>query len=604
MLDIAANAAERKARQLSQDIDRLLQRARGADPEESHRAEPLPEACREFAERNPDGIVEFYEVPREDDPDDRAAALLELAEYLPDGHDFARLLAHEGLRFPAPQELAASWKPDALWEMRKANREANCITKMMQRGDNVVSFLEARKQRQEQPDSPPLTQEEWNKAWREEQAEREEQGERRPIPYWCRGLHGFIEEFPQLILHHPELLQQVAMPAAKVEAVMLQQHDWKGAKTIITMNFQPIKYVVPDIIVEGLTLLAGKPKVGKSWMLLDMAIAVTKGGFTLGHKMIGTIAASGERTPLNGIKCEEGDALYCALEDNERRLQSRLIKLLDGKPTPQRLDFITEMPRLAKGGLELIRRWIASKSHPRLVIIDTLAMVKEPAKRNQTAYEADYASVVELRKLSAEHGLAVIIVHHLRKAEADDAFDTVSGTLGLTGAPDSILVLKRDNSGNIVLHGKGRDLMEIEKAMSFDADYCAWCIEGEAADVKRSDERGRILSAVADADEPIGANDIATEISMKPSNVRFLLHKLRKEGAIERASYGKYQMPTTADEKRFRVIKSCGPETVCLQCQKADGKVMRIKDTAKPGSESETLHEGCAREWFDGDTGA
>lgn len=338
-----------------------------------------------------------------------------------------------------------------------------------------------------------------------------------------------------------------ASPNTSTNSHARTRFAWKGAKILVNMIFPDIKFVVPDIIVEGLTLLAGKPKIGKSWMLLDMAIAAASGGYTLGDKMVGTVKADGERAPLNGIKCEQGDVLYCALEDNERRLKSRLLKLLQGRPTPARLDFITELPRLKLGGLKRIREWIAAKEKPRLVIIDTLAMVKEPAKRTQTAYEADYASVVELRQLAAEYGVAVIIVHHLRKAEADDAFDTVSGTLGLTGAPDSVLVLKRESNGSVVLHGKGRDLEEIEKAMIFEGEYCTWRIAGEADEIKRSTERGVVLNVIVESDEPVGIHDIMAETGMKSQNVRFLLHKLKKEGAIVKVERGKYRRATVED---------------------------------------------------------
>src|SRR5215472_5226857 len=133
-----------------------------------------------------------------------------------------------------------------------------------------------------------------------------------------------------------------------------------SAEALSTMTFEPIKYVVPGVIVEGLTLLASKPKLGKSWLLLHIAIAVARGGYTLGN-----------------IHCIEGDVLYCALEDNLRRLQSRMTKLLGiSQPWPRRLSFQCEMPRLGEGGLELIRQWIQTVAHPRLVIIDTLAMVR------------------------------------------------------------------------------------------------------------------------------------------------------------------------------------------------------------------------------------
>jgi DNA-binding transcriptional ArsR family regulator len=296
------------------------------------------------------------------------------------------------------------------------------------------------------------------------------------------------------------------------------------AEDIATMSFDPIKYVVPEIFIEGLTLFAGKPKIGKSWLLLHAALAVARGGFTLGT-----------------VHCVEGDVLYCALEDSLRRLKARMTKLAGTQQWPKRLTFCYEMPRLSVGGLEAIREWIAAHPEARLVIVDTLAMVRESRKREDTTYDADYQAVLELRKLANEFSLAIVVVHHLRKAEADDAFDTVSGTLGLTGAPDTILVLKRDAAGGLVLHGKGRDLVEIEKAMSFDRESCLWRIEGDAADVRRSTERNAVLEAIDEASEPIGPNDIAAAAGMRATNVRYLLGKLIKEGLIEKAGYGRYR---------------------------------------------------------------
>jgi hypothetical protein len=297
-----------------------------------------------------------------------------------------------------------------------------------------------------------------------------------------------------------------------------------SARALGAMQFPEIKYVVPGIIVEGLTLVAGKPKIGKSWLLMHAAIAVASGGVTLG-----------------GIQCDEGDVLYCALEDNMRRLQSRMIKLLGAhQEGPARLYFRCEMPRLAEGGLDAIRDWIKAANHPRLVIIDTLAMVRAPKARDESSYDADYGAVKELRDMANEHNVAVVIVHHLRKAAADDAFDTVSGTLGLTGAPDSILVLRYDTAG-VVLHGKGRDLIELEKAIAFNKDACTWTIKGDAAEVRRSTERGVILAALQRAGEALGPRQIAETTGMKAANVRFLLNKLLNEGEIVKAGYGKYR---------------------------------------------------------------
>src|SRR3954453_17176153 len=112
-----------------------------------------------------------------------------------------------------------------------------------------------------------------------------------------------------------------------------------SAAELQRMRFPPIKYVVPSYIVEGLTLFAGKPKLGKSWLLLHAAIAVARGGFT-----------------LSDVHCNEGDVLSCALEDNMRRLRSRLEKLLQTQLNwPTRFNFVCEIPRLTEGGLDYIK---------------------------------------------------------------------------------------------------------------------------------------------------------------------------------------------------------------------------------------------------------
>jgi hypothetical protein len=214
------------------------------------------------------------------------------------------------------------------------------------------------------------------------------------------------------------------------------------ADALQTMVFAPINFVVPGLIAEGLTLFAGKPKIGKSWLLMHAAWAVAAGSSTLG-----------------GIQVEAGDVFYAALEDNKRRLSRRMTRLFGKEQWPPGLHFACQMKKLADGGLDQIKRWIGKAKHPRLIIIDTLKMVRTPARKDQNYYEADYESVRELRDLAAEHSIAIVVVHHLRKAEADDPFDTVSGTLGLTGAVDTIMLLYREGNG-VILSAKGRDVEE------------------------------------------------------------------------------------------------------------------------------------------------
>lgn len=357
------------------------------------------------------------------------------------------------------------------------------------------------------------------------------------VDWASRG--GTVEQFHTLIAHEAKPWTPTAHKADEDQpepnATKKQAPEQKAkrpdpevinAEELNRMRFDPIKYVVPGYIVEGLTLFAGKPKIGKSWLLLHAAAAVGEGGYTLGN-----------------IHCEQGDVLYAALEDNRRRLPSRMTKLFGTSPWPPRLSFTCEMPRLADGGLAFIRKWIEGADRPRLVIIDTLAMVRMPNRKDQNSYDADYAAVRELRDLGLTYGIAVMLVHHLRKAEADDPFDTISGTLGLTGAPDTIMVIKRDASGTM-LHARGRDLIEIEKSIKFDAGTCTWSIMGDADVVRQSAERAIIIKAMEEAgEEALGPRQIAEACGMKAANVRRLLSTMKKDGIVKNAgTYGKYAL--------------------------------------------------------------
>jgi RecA-family ATPase len=258
---------------------------------------------------------------------------------------------------------------------------------------------------------------------------------------------------------------------------------------------------------------------------------VAIGGFTLGD-----------------IHCPQGDALYCSLEDHKRRLQKRMRKLFGREPRSTRLTFITKMPRLTEGGLELLRKWIEGAPNPRLVTIDTLAMVRTPNRKEQAAYDADYAAVIGLRELAHEFGIAIVIVHHLRKMEADDPFDTVSGTLGLTGCPDAIAIIKRDTAGTLLL-ARGRDIDEVEKAITFNRQACTWAIEGDADAIRRSRQQQAILAALREADGPQSPQQLAAATGMKQVNIKFLLGKMVQGGVLRRVGYGRYEVAPKPEEE-------------------------------------------------------
>src|SRR5262249_3599459 len=154
---------------------------------------------------------------------------------------------------------------------------------------------------------------------------------------------------------------------------------------------------------------------------------------------------------------------------------------------------------------------------------------RAPKKGNQPNFDADYESGKELQKLANEHGIAIVIICHLRKADSDDPFDTVNATLGLNAIVDSIVILKREANTGFSLLGHGRALPEIEKAIEFNKEACTWRITGDAADIRHTKERNTVLNALEEAGEPVGPKTIAEATGMKSGNVRRLLSKLLRE---------------------------------------------------------------------------
>jgi DNA-binding transcriptional ArsR family regulator len=278
--------------------------------------------------------------------------------------------------------------------------------------------------------------------------------------------------------------------------------------------------------------LAGKPKLGKSWLALGLCVAVASGGVAFGT-----------------VRVEKGAALYLALEDNERRLQFRLAKLLARAEVPDGLHYSIECPRLDEGGVKAIEDWLRSRPDARLVVIDTLAKIRPRQRRGANTYQEDYEALEALLPLAARYNLAVLVVHHLRKMAAADPLDEVNSSIGLTGGVDGVMILKRERTrADATLFVAGRDVEEEKEfALRWDQNTAGWALVGSAKEYRISQERAAILDLLRrSAPEPLGPKAITEALDKPYSSVTTLLQKLVRDGLVRSPHYGKYTSATNA----------------------------------------------------------
>ncbi|MDL2319376.1 AAA family ATPase [Eubacteriales bacterium OttesenSCG-928-A19] len=212
------------------------------------------------------------------------------------------------------------------------------------------------------------------------------------------------------------------------------------ASELMTKDFPPLIQAVNQLICEGLTMLVAASKVGKSWLVLLMAVCVALGESFLGRAT---------------TRCR---VIYFALEDSERRLQSRL-RTMGISRIPDNLDFVTKAQMIDSGFLTQVEGWLAKEEGPALVIVDTLQKVRGIARKGVNAYEGDYDVVGGIKALADKHQAMIVCVHHTNKAKnVTDIFDKVSGSTGIMGAADTTILIDRERGQDTAtVHFEGRD---------------------------------------------------------------------------------------------------------------------------------------------------
>lgn len=301
-------------------------------------------------------------------------------------------------------------------------------------------------------------------------------------------------------------------------------------------QFKEPEWIVDGVVPEGASILASRPKVGKSFMMANVAIACACGGRALGF-----------------IPVKKRGVLYAALEDRPIRLQNRMAALYRTDCWPENLHFVTEWPRIDEGGIPLLQKWLEDHRDVSLVIIDTLAKVKPKKASNSQLYDQDYQTISAFKSLADMMEISIVLVHHVRKMDAEDPLDCLSGTTGLIGAADTGLILQR-KSGNVVLYVRGRDVEEKELALRREPSG-DWTLLGDAEEAMMSEERAAILKVFQDQAEAVSIKFVCSVTGKKKQNAYHHITKLAESGFVKRVKEGMYiALPTLRTDCALRTL--------------------------------------------------
>jgi len=282
---------------------------------------------------------------------------------------------------------------------------------------------------------------------------------------------------------------------------------------LMAKQFPPTRWIVPDLLPEGsLAIVASRAKLGKTWLMMQLMIAVASGGRFLGRPV------------------ERGAVVYVALEDGDRLFQERL-RLMDAPPDLTDAFYAPDIPPLnAPEGIEAVRRLIAAKT-PKLLIVDTLSAAKTGKLDENLA--GDFADLANpLRDLAHETNCTILLVHHHGKMASGDAVMDLRGSTALGAAVDVIWGLYRERGqGRAILTVAGRNVRDQSLALDFDdAGTKCWQLVGDAHEVALTEAEEEILAVLEGGEAD--ANAIAGELGKARQVVHRVLERMAKNGKV------------------------------------------------------------------------
>ena len=334
------------------------------------------------------------------------------------------------------------------------------------------------------------------------------------------------------------LAQELKRAHQKATSLTRQaQGEPEDSDDLMTDTIPAARPIVQGLLHEGMLLFGGKSKRGKSWLMLDLALSVATGNRVWRHFEV----------PV------PQPVLYIALEDSRARIQRRLQEIRPGVRTNGKLQLLYNFPLLNDGGLEKLRRYITGGRY-RLIVIDVLARIEPAAKGgSEKTYHDIYRMFAPLQDLHRQHPVCLVMLTHLRKAEADDIFDTLHGSVAYQGVQDSLWVLDRPPQDSVgVLHVRENDGDDQALHVSFADGH--WEFLGRDDAMKLSQNRQAILELFEEKERPLSIDEILKGLSRPRDRyqaVRQTLHRMVQDEQIVRLGRGRYAASRDALQGEF-----------------------------------------------------
>ena len=325
------------------------------------------------------------------------------------------------------------------------------------------------------------------------------------ISYIVFNVAGSKKDPNELLMSNPEELK-AAVAAAKREVRKVYKRGVASiaASDLQTAKIDPPEWLIPDVLPQGLAILCASSKVGKSWMAMQMCLAISRGKEFLDYAS------------------NQAGCLYLALEDGIFRLKDRLNKVLDGGKAPSNFYLSIKANGLDGGLIKQLDEEFEEHPDIKLIIIDTLQKVRGSAKKDEIAYATDYRELGALKEYADNKRICIFLIHHLRKmADENDVFNMISGSNGIMGVCDTIFIIykKKRQDENAVLFMTGRDIRQQDVVVHFDETKYRWEMVGTAEEEerkrkKREYENNPIVKTVKDLlkQYPMGWKGTATDL--------------------------------------------------------------------------------------------